>query len=215
MPAQGRQRYFSLTCLLARAPERDDLTPCTDAASLGASLECVIDQGEVTMASTNPKTYESTPPRQVAFLGLGVMGSPMAGHLSPAGHDVRVYNRSAEKSRAWTGEFKGTSAATPREAVAGRDIVFCCVGTDDALRSVVLGDNGALAGMKPGAIFVDHTTASANVARELAAEAQMRGMKFVDAPVSGGQAGAQNGMLTVMCGGDADAFDAAKGPAPL
>jgi len=165
------------------------------------------------MASTNPKTYEPTPARQVAFLGLGVMGFPMAGHLSLAGHDVRVYNRSAEKSRAWTGEFKGTSAATPREAVAGRDIVFCCVGNDDDLRSVVLGDNGALAGMKPGAIFVDHTTASANVARELAAEAQKRGMKFVDAPVSGGQAGAQNGMLTVMCGGDADAFDAAKGPA--
>jgi 3-hydroxyisobutyrate dehydrogenase-like beta-hydroxyacid dehydrogenase len=108
------------------------------------------------------------------------------------------------------GEFKGSSAATPREAAAGRDIVFCCVGNDDDLRSVVLGDDGAFAGMKPGAVFVDHTTASANVARELDAEARKRGLKFVDAPVSGGQAGAQNGMLTVMCGGDADAFDTAK-----
>jgi 3-hydroxyisobutyrate dehydrogenase-like beta-hydroxyacid dehydrogenase len=162
------------------------------------------------MASTNPKTYESTAPREVAFLGLGVMGFPMAGHLALAGHDVRVYNRSAEKSRAWMGEFKGSSAATPREAAAGRDIVFCCVGNDDDLRSVVLGDDGAFAGMKPGAVFVDHTTASANVARELDAEARKRGLKFVDAPVSGGQAGAQNGMLTVMCGGDADAFDTAK-----
>ena len=162
------------------------------------------------MASTNPKTYEPTPPRSVAFLGLGVMGFPMAGHLSLAGHDVRVYNRSEQKSRAWAGEFKGTSAATPREAAAGRDIVFCCVGNDDDLRSVVLGDNGALAGMKAGTVFVDHTTASANVARELAGEATKRGVKFVDAPVSGGQAGAQNGMLTVMCGGEAAAFDAAK-----
>jgi 3-hydroxyisobutyrate dehydrogenase len=162
------------------------------------------------MASTNPKTYESTPARNVAFLGLGVMGFPMAGHLALAGHDVRVYNRSAEKSRAWTGEFKGSSAATPREAAAGRDIVFCCVGNDEDLRSVTLGDDGAFAGMKSGAVFVDHTTASANVARELYAEAKKRGLKFVDAPVSGGQAGAQNGLLTVMCGGDADAFETAK-----
>jgi 3-hydroxyisobutyrate dehydrogenase-like beta-hydroxyacid dehydrogenase len=162
------------------------------------------------MASTNPKTYEPAPSRRVAFLGLGVMGFPMAGHLALAGHDVCVYNRSAEKARAWTGEFKGTSAGTPREAATGRDIVFCCVGNDDDLRSVVLGDDGAFAGMKPGAIFVDHTTASANVARELDAEAGKRGLKFIDAPVSGGQAGAQNGMLTVMCGGDAAAFDNVK-----
>ncbi|MEJ6021013.1 NAD(P)-dependent oxidoreductase [Ramlibacter sp. PS4R-6] len=162
------------------------------------------------MASTNPKTYEPTPARSVAFLGLGVMGYPMAGHLALAGHDVRVYNRSAEKSRAWAGEFKGSSGATPKEAAAGRDIVFCCVGNDDDLRSVVLGDNGAFAGMKAGATFVDHTTASANVARELYAEAKKRGLNFVDAPVSGGQAGAQNGMLTVMCGGDAAPFEAAK-----
>jgi 3-hydroxyisobutyrate dehydrogenase len=162
------------------------------------------------MASTNPKTYESAPARSVAFLGLGVMGFPMAGHLSLAGHDVRVYNRSGEKAKSWTSEFKGSSAATPREAAADRDIVFCCVGNDDDLRSVVLGDDGAFAGMKRGAILVDHTTASANVARELYAEAKKRGLQFVDAPVSGGQAGAQNGMLTVMCGGDTEAFEAVK-----
>ncbi len=162
------------------------------------------------MASINPKTYEPTASRQVAFLGLGVMGVPMAGHLALAGHDVRVYNRSAAKAQAWTQEFKGSTAATPREAAAGRDIVFCCVGNDDDLRSVVLGDNGAFAGMKPGAIFVDHTTASANIARELFAEAKRRGFHFVDAPVSGGQGGAQNGQLTVMCGGEAGPFDAAK-----
>jgi 3-hydroxyisobutyrate dehydrogenase len=162
------------------------------------------------MASTNPKTYESAPPRKVAFLGLGVMGFPMAGHLALAGHDVLVYNRSAAKAQAWAGEFKGRAAATPREAAAGRDIVFCCVGNDDDLRAVALGDDGAFAGMAKGAVFVDHTTASADVARELYAKAKERGLAFVDAPVSGGQAGAQNGMLTVMCGGDAPAFDAAR-----
>jgi 3-hydroxyisobutyrate dehydrogenase len=162
------------------------------------------------MPSTNPKTYESAPARAVAFLGLGVMGFPMAGHLALAGHDVRVFNRSADKAKAWTGEFKGSAAATPREAAAGRDIVFCCVGNDDDLRSVVLGENGAFAGMKRGSIFVDHTTASADVARELSAEASKRGLQFIDAPVSGGQAGAQNGLLTVMCGGDQAAFDAVK-----
>ena len=162
------------------------------------------------MPSTNPRPYESTPARKVAFLGLGVMGFPMAGHLALAGHEVTVYNRTAAKAQAWTGEFKGRAAATPREAAAGRDIVFCCVGNDDDLRSVVLGENGALAGMKPGAIFVDHTTASANVARELSAAATAKGLQFIDAPVSGGQAGAQNGLLTVMCGGDAKAFDAVR-----
>lgn len=162
------------------------------------------------MASTNPKTYESTPSRKVAFLGLGVMGFPMAGHLALAGHDVTVYNRSAGKRQEWTKEFKGRAAATPREAAAGCDFVFCCVGNDDDLRSVVLGEDGAFAGMKRGSVFVDHTTASANVARELSAEAAGRGLQFVDAPVSGGQAGAQNGMLTVMCGGDAAAFEAAR-----
>lgn len=162
------------------------------------------------MPSTNPKTYESTPARKVAFLGLGVMGFPMAGHLALAGHRVTVYNRSTDKALAWCKEFTGASAPTPREAVADCDFVFCCVGNDDDLRSVVLGDNGALAGMKPGAVFVDHTTASAGVARELHAQAAQRGLQFVDAPVSGGQAGAQNGMLTVMCGGEQAAFDAAK-----
>jgi len=162
------------------------------------------------MPSTNPRPYESTPARKVAFLGLGVMGFPMAGHLALAGHEVTVYNRTAAKAQAWTGEFKGRAAATPREAAAGCDIVFCCVGNDDDLRSVVLGEDGALAGMKPGAIFVDHTTASANVARELSAAAAAKGLQFIDAPVSGGQAGAQNGLLTVMCGGDAKAFDAVK-----
>ena len=162
------------------------------------------------MASTNSKTYETTPARKVAFLGLGVMGFPMAGHLSLAGHDVVVYNRSAAKAQAWCGEFKGASAPTPRQAATGREIVFCCVGNDDDLRSVALGPDGAFAGMKPGSVFVDHTTASADVARELHAKAKELGLQFVDGPVSGGQAGAQNGMLTVMCGGESGAFDAAK-----
>ena len=159
------------------------------------------------MPSTNARTYDAVAPRRVAFLGLGVMGQPMAGHLALAGHSVTVYNRSPAKAQAWVAEFKGTSAPTPREAVAGCDIVFCCVGNDDDLRAVVLGQDGALTGMKPGAIFVDHTTASADVARELQAAAQPLGIAFVDAPVSGGQAGAQNGLLTVMCGGDPIAFE--------
>ncbi|MCJ2136520.1 NAD(P)-dependent oxidoreductase [Methylobacterium sp. J-026] len=139
---------------------------------------------------------------KVAFLGLGVMGGPMAGHLAKkGGHDVTVYNRTTPKAEAWVKTYGGASAATPREAVAGAEIVFACVGNDDDLRSVVLGGDGALAGMKPGAIFVDHTTASAEVARELAAAAEAKGVGFIDAPVSGGQAGAENGVLTVMCGG--------------
>ena len=163
------------------------------------------------MSTINTKTYESTTPLKVAFLGLGVMGQPMAGHLAAAGHQVSVYNRTATKSIAFCTEFKGTThGLTPKSAVAGADIVFCCVGNDDDLRSVVLGSDGALAGMKPGAVLVDHTTASADVARELYAAAKSAGLHFVDAPVSGGQAGAQNGALTVMCGGDAAAFDAAK-----
>ncbi|TFY96263.1 NAD(P)-dependent oxidoreductase [Ramlibacter rhizophilus] len=162
------------------------------------------------MSSINARPYESVPARPVAFIGLGVMGLPMAGHLARAGHAVTVYNRSAAKATAWTGEFGGRSAPTPREAAAGCDIVFCCVGNDDDLRSVVLGPDGALAGMKRGSIFVDHTTASADVARELHAKALELGVQFIDAPVSGGQAGAQNGQLTVMCGGDAAAFDVAR-----
>lgn len=159
------------------------------------------------MPSTNPRTYDATPSRKVAFLGLGVMGYPMAGHLALAGHEVTVYNRTATKSVAWCAEYAGAKApkhaTTPREAAAGADIVFCCVGNDNDLRSVTLGADGAFAGMQPGAIFVDHTTASAEVARELYAAAKALGLQFVDAPVSGGQAGAQNGQLTVMCGGDA------------
>jgi len=162
------------------------------------------------MSSLNPKTYDSVPSRQVAFLGLGVMGFPMAGHLAKAGHRVTVYNRSAAKSAAWAAEFGGKSAPTPREAAAGAEMVFCCVGNDDDLRSVVLGDDGAFAGMSKNAVFVDHTTASADVARELSKIALDKGLQFIDAPVSGGQAGAQNGLLTVMCGGDSATFDAVK-----
>ena len=162
------------------------------------------------MSTINTKTYEPTAARSVAFLGLGVMGLPMAGHLARAGHRTTVYNRSAAKAVAWTAEFGGRSSATPREAAQGADIVFACVGNDDDLRSVVLGEGGAFAGMKPGAIFVDHTTASAEVARELGAEADRRGLKFIDAPVSGGNLGAINGALTVMCGGDAAAFETIK-----
>jgi 3-hydroxyisobutyrate dehydrogenase-like beta-hydroxyacid dehydrogenase len=170
------------------------------------------------MPNINPKTYESTPPASVAFLGLGVLGYPMAGHLARAGHQVTVYNRTAAKSQAWCVEFEAAKstlgahahAATPREAAGHADIVFCCVGNDDDLRSVTLGPDGAFAGMKPGAIFVDHTTASASIARELSAAAASAGLQFVDAPVSGGQAGAQNGTLTVMCGGDATAFAKAQ-----
>ena len=156
------------------------------------------------------KTYEPTPPRKTAFLGLGVMGHPMAGHLARAGHDVCVFNRTAAKAQAWAKEYGGRFAPTPREAAVGADFVFCCVGNDDDLRSVVLGEQGGLAGMKPGAIFVDHTTASAAVARELYEAAQAKKIQFVDAPVSGGQAGAVNGMLTVMCGGDPAPFEAMK-----
>ena len=165
------------------------------------------------------RTYQPTAPKTVAFLGLGVMGYPMAGHLARAGHRVCVYNRSAAKAARWVAEFGGASAATPREAAAGADIVFACVGNDADLRSVVLGDElgsgargagGAFAGMKPGAVFADHTTASAEVARELAGAARERGLQFIDAPVSGGQAGAVNGVLTVMCGGDAAAFEAMR-----
>ena len=162
------------------------------------------------MPSLSPKTYENTPPRKVAFLGLGVMGYPMAGHLAQAGHQVTVYNRTAAKAQAWVAEFGGRAAATPREAASGADLVYACVGNDADLRSVVLGADGAYAGMRAGAVFTDHTTASAEVARELHAAARERGLHFVDAPVSGGQAGAQNGALTIMCGGDVTAFEATR-----
>lgn len=159
----------------------------------------------------NPRSYQPIDPRRVAFVGLGVMGYPMAGHLARAGHAVTVYNRSAAKAQAWVGEYGGSLAASPRAAAVDADFVFCCVGNDVDLRAVVLGtgdDDGAFMAMKAGAVLVDHTTASAAVARELHQAARERGLHFVDAPVSGGQAGAVNGALTVMCGGDADAFAA-------
>ena len=159
------------------------------------------------MSTSNPKPYASIAAQNVAFLGLGVMGLPMAGHLAHAGHRVTVFNRTPAKSQAWVAEYGGKSAATPREAAAGASIVFACVGNDDDLRSVVLGDDGAFASMARDAIFVDHTTASAAVAHELYAAARARGLHFIDAPVSGGQAGAVNGALTVMCGGDQAPFD--------
>ncbi|MBL1437415.1 MAG: NAD(P)-dependent oxidoreductase [Rhodobacteraceae bacterium] len=140
---------------------------------------------------------------KVAFLGLGVMGYPMAGHLAAAGHEVCVYNRTTAKAEAWVAKHGGSMATTPREAAKGCEIVFACVGNDDDLRSVVLGADGALAGMDAGTVFVDHTTASADVTRVLYAEADEKGIAFVDGPVSGGQAGAENGVLTVMCGGNA------------
>ena len=147
---------------------------------------------------------------KVAFLGLGVMGYPMARHLQAGGHEVTVYNRNVAKSAKWVSEFGGRSAPTPKEAAVGQDIVFACVGNDDDLRSVTIGPDGAFAGMARGAIFVDHTTASAEVARELHAAAEKLGFAFIDAPVSGGQAGAENGVLTVMCGGDAEPFSLAE-----
>ncbi|MEF2071469.1 NAD(P)-dependent oxidoreductase [Consotaella aegiceratis] len=148
---------------------------------------------------------------KVAFIGLGVMGYPMAGHLkTKGGHDVTVYNRTGAKAEKWASEFGGNHAATPKETADGADFVFCCVGNDDDVRSVILGETGAFAGMKPGAILIDNTTASAELARELDAAARDAGLKFLDAPVSGGQAGAENGALTVMVGGEDDDFAAAK-----
>jgi 3-hydroxyisobutyrate dehydrogenase len=155
----------------------------------------------------NQRSYDAVTPHKVAFLGLGVMGYPMAGHLKKAGHDVTVYNRTSAKADQWAAEYGGKSAPTPRQAAHDADIVFCCVGNDDDLRSVVLGEHGAFAGMKAGAVFVDHTTASAEVARELFETGKHKGVAFVDAPVSGGQAGAVNGVLTVMCGGEQADFD--------
>ncbi len=162
------------------------------------------------MASVTDKQYDSVSPKKVAFIGLGVMGYPMAGHLARAGHDVTVYNRTSSKGESWVSEFGGASAPTPAEAAEGADIVFCCVGNDDDLRSVTTAKDGAFQGMKKGAVFVDHTTASADVARELAKAAEEGGFHFIDAPVSGGQAGAVGGVLTVMCGGDAKVFETIK-----
>ena len=167
-------------------------------------------------------TAPSIPQPTIAFIGLGVMGYPMAGHLAAKGFAVRVYNRNPEKSAAWAARHAGSAHATPREAAQGAAVVCMCVGNDDDLRSVVMGENGALAGMAAGSVMMDHTTASATVARELHALAAVQGVGFVDAPVSGGQAGAVNGALTVMCGGSEADFAralacpvAARSPAGL
>lgn len=146
---------------------------------------------------------------KIAWIGLGVMGGPMAGHLQKAGHDVTVYNRTTSRAEEWVEQYGGSMALTPAQASKNCDFVFACVGNDDDLRAVTIGENGAFGSMKDGAIFVDHTTASAAVARELHADAQSRGFGFIDAPVSGGQAGAENGVLTVMCGGDEEVFEKA------
>jgi 3-hydroxyisobutyrate dehydrogenase len=148
---------------------------------------------------------------KVAFLGLGIMGYPMAGHLkNKGGHEVTVYNRTAAKAEKWVGAYGGRAAVTPKAAADGQDFVLCCVGNDNDLREVALGPEGAYHGVRKGAAFIDHTTASAEIARELHAEARTRGFDFIDAPVSGGQAGAENGALTVMCGGDASAYARAE-----
>ena len=149
--------------------------------------------------------------RKVAFIGLGVMGFPMAGHLAAAGHEVTIFNRTRARAEDWLAKHPGRAQDTPASAARGAEIVFACVGNDDDLRSVVLGAEGAFAGMAPGAVFVDHTTASAEVARELCAAAGERGLEFLDAPVSGGQAGAENGVLAVMCGGDERTFERVSG----
>jgi 3-hydroxyisobutyrate dehydrogenase len=171
------------------------------------------------MTFINERTYAPVEkPAKVAFLGLGVMGYPMAGHLAKAGHQVSVFNRTAAKAAAWQADAQAagcnaghlSAGDTPREAAQGAQVVMACVGNDDDLRAICLGADGAFAGMAAGSIFVDHTTASAEVARELYQAAKQLGIAFIDAPVSGGQAGAQNGALTVMCGGDAAVFDQAK-----
>ncbi len=171
------------------------------------------------MTFINERAYAPVEtPSKVAFLGLGVMGYPMAGHLAKAGHQVSVFNRTAAKTAAWQADAQAagcnaghlSAGNTPREAAQGAQIVMACVGNDDDLRAICLGADGAFAGMAAGSIFVDHTTASAEVARELYQAAKQLGIAFIDAPVSGGQAGAQNGALTVMCGGDAAVFDQAK-----
>ena len=156
------------------------------------------------------KSHDASASRKVAFLGLGVMGYPMAGHLARAGHGVTVYNRSAAKAQAWVAQYGGRHAPTPQAAADEAEFVFACVGNDDDVRAVTVQPGGAFHGMRAGAVFVDHTTASASMARELSAVASARGLAFIDAPVSGGQAGAVNGVLTVMCGGDAAALERAR-----
>ncbi|MGF7469161.1 NAD(P)-dependent oxidoreductase [Alcaligenes phenolicus] len=161
-------------------------------------------------SSIQPKHYEPASPQKVAFIGLGVMGYPMAGHLAQAGHQVTVYNRNPAKAEQWSEEFKQARAATPALAAAQADIVMACVGNDDDLRSIFQGPDGVLAGMKAGSLFIDHTTASAEVAQELGAQAAKQEVAFIDAPISGGQAGAQKGMLSIMCGGQAEDMERAR-----
>lgn len=156
------------------------------------------------------RTSLASEPCVVAFVGLGVMGYPMAGHLKTAGHDVAVYNRTASKASQWLAQYQGRSGQTPAEAAAGAQLVMLCVGNDDDVRAVVYGEDGVLAQMQPGSVLIDHTTASADLARELAAACAAKGIGFLDAPVSGGQAGAQNGALTIMLGGDAADFERAE-----
>ena len=158
----------------------------------------------------NPAGTVKTMSSKTAFIGLGVMGYPMAGHLKKAGHEVTVYNRTASKAEQWVQEFGGMKASTPKEAAKDADFVMACVGNDDDLREITCGANGAFSGMKQGSVFIDHTTVSAKVTRELAEIAGGKGFSFLDAPISGGQAGAENGVLTVMVGGDAEAFERAK-----
>jgi len=158
----------------------------------------------------HPAGAVKTMSSKTAFIGLGVMGYPMAGHLKKAGHEVTVYNRTASKAEQWVQEFGGMKASTPEEAAKDADFVMACVGNDDDLREITCGANGAFSGMKQGAVFIDHTTVSAKVTRELAEIAGGKGFSFLDAPISGGQAGAENGVLTVMVGGDAEAFERAK-----
>lgn len=162
------------------------------------------------MSSIQMKEYPTKLPLKVSFLGLGAMGFPMAGHLAAAGYEVTVYNRNPTKAQQWASEFNGHIAATPYEAGKHADIIFCCVGNDDALREMTTGPHGAYQSMKAGAIFVDHTTTSAEVAKEVYQAARAKGIHFIDAPVSGGQAGAINGVLTVMCGGNEEIFNRVK-----
>ena len=170
-------------------------------------LKCLFGTSEILVSGTDSDS--STNARTVAFVGLGVMGYPMAGHLATAGHRVCVYNRTDARAKEWLREYAGEQAPTPRQAAAGADIVFLCVGNDDDVRSVALGEDGVLAGVREGGVVVDHTTASAQLARELETLAADRGVGFLDAPVSGGQAGAENGQLTIMVGGSGATFEQA------
>lgn len=187
-------------------------------SNISASSSAAASSASKTSTPIAVKTYAPCARQRLCFIGLGAMGYPMAAHLVQAGHEVTVYNRSFSKAQAWREQLRLTSAAaglchvaaSAREAAQGADIVLCCVGNDDDVRAVLLGEAGAFAGMRPGAVLVDHTTTSALLARELSAQAQTLGLAFLDAPVSGGQLGAQNGLLTVMCGGEAAAFEAAR-----